>query len=148
VELLLWWLLLFGLWLLTLSSVSVAESVVAAVLALLCAFVARAGRRASRVGWRPQLAWLTWFALLPIVLCMDTVRLFVGTVTRNLPQRLEEVELPDDRSAARGDARRAAAVLALSATPGSVVLDAAPDRPLVLHVVVSGRPRLDKRIGR
>jgi multisubunit Na+/H+ antiporter MnhE subunit len=148
VEIAVWWVLLFGLWMLTLSSVSVAESVTAAVAALLCAFAARAGRRASRVGWRPRLAWLTWFAMVPVALCMDTVRLFVATVRRDLPERFDEVELPTDRPAARADARRAAAVLALSATPGSVVLDAAPDRPLLLHVVVSGRPRLDERIGR
>lgn len=149
-EIAVWWLLLFGLWLITLSSMSVAEAVTAAVVALLCAVVARAGRRASKVDWRPELAWLTWFAMVPIVLCVDTVRLFAATATRgrNIPQRFEKLELPGDRSDARADARRAAAVLALSATPGSVVLDAAPDRPLVLHVVVSGRPRLDERIGR
>lgn len=152
VEVLAWWPLLFGLWLLTLSSMSVAESVTAAIAALLCAVIARAGRRASRVRWRPRPAWVRWFALVPAAVCADTVRVF-GVAARMVfgrpaPQRWRRIELPAERSIARADARRAAAVLALSAAPGSFVVDASPDGPLEVHTVVSGPPRIDDQVQR
>lgn len=151
-EVLAWFALLFGLWLLTLSSVSVAESVVAAICAAVCAVIARAGRRASRVRWRPDPAWLRWFALVPAAVCADTVRVFAVAarmlVGRPVSEQWTEVNLPVERSAARSDARRAAAVLALSTPPGSFVADAAPGGPLVVHRLVSGPPRIDERVGR
>jgi multisubunit Na+/H+ antiporter MnhE subunit len=152
VEVLAWCPLLFGLWLLTLASVSIAESIAAGISAVLCAVIARAGRRASRVRWHPDPGWLRWFALLPIAICVDTVRVFAIAVRmafgRPAPQRWDRIELPADRSTARADARRAAAVLALSTAPGSFVVDAPPDGPLLVHTLVSVPPRIDERVGR
>lgn len=148
-ETVVWWVLLVGLWVLTLSSVSVAEVVVAASCALPCAALATAGRQVSGARWRPAVAWLRWFAVLPVAVCTDTWRLFVAT-----PRLIRgtgswrHIELPDDPSAARAAARRAAAVLTVSATPGTLVADTPPEKPMLVHVLVSGRPRLDDRVAR
>lgn len=151
-EVVAWCPLLFGLWLLTLSSASVAESVTAGLASLVCAVVARSGRKASRVRWRPGPGWLRWFALLPVAVCADTVRIFAVaarmTLGRAAPEQWKRIELPGDRSKARADARRAAAVLALSTAPGSFVVDSPPDEPLVVHTVVSGPPRIADRVRR
>jgi hypothetical protein len=57
VEILCWWVLLTGLWLVTLSSVSAPELLAAGLCAIPCAFTAQTARRAMNGAWRPAPRW-------------------------------------------------------------------------------------------
>ena len=140
-----WWPLLVGVWVLTLSSVSVSELAFAAAAALPCAALATAARRAIRGSWRADLGWLRWLPALVGALAADTARVLALGLrharSRQLPAGLSTVELGSS-PAGRRSGHAALAALTLSATPGSIVVDDdASDRQpeLTVHVVGGGR---------
>jgi hypothetical protein len=131
-----WWAVLTGAYAVTLSVATVPELVVGAGVAVGCAALAVAARRAAHARWSPRLSWVSWLLPLPGAIAADSLRLF-GRLLRGRPGggvvRLiaaETIGEPPDRAAFR----RAYRTVVLSASPGSVVLDWPADgSPLVLH---------------
>jgi multisubunit Na+/H+ antiporter MnhE subunit len=143
-----WWAVGIGLWLLTLSSVSTQELVAAVVTGLPCAVMAVLARRAVRGPLRPRPAWLRWSLPVPVAVLTDSVRVLAvaagALLGRRIPDGdLRRVALPRDRDATDWQNRQAAAVVLVSASPGTVVLDVDPDSgEALVHELASGRPDL------
>lgn len=157
-EVLAWWAVLVGIWLTTLSSPSSSELGISVASGLACALVAVPVRRALRAKWHPQPSWVQWLLPLPAAVLADTVRLFVlafrprrttGGGDDPKDGELSEIRLPVDDDPHRAGIRRALASLALSATPGTYVVDSRPeDNVLIVHSLGSGAPRLDEVVSR
>jgi multisubunit Na+/H+ antiporter MnhE subunit len=152
IETLLWWSVLFGLWLLTLSILTPAEILAGAVVALPCAAVAPVARHAVGASWRPRLRWLRWLVPLPAAVIADTGRLGAVLLRRRRADgrergRARELRLPKQADPRLAETQRALAALVLSLAPGSFVIDPVGDQ-LRVHVLVSGAPRLEKVVGR
>jgi multisubunit Na+/H+ antiporter MnhE subunit len=156
VEVLTWWSLLVGVWVLTLSSVATSEMLAATGSALPCAVAATAAREVTGGHWRPSPAWIRWFVRLPVAVVADTGRLLVAAA-RNVaagdrdrdPGELRTIPIagggPDDAYAAR----QALATFAVSFTPGTFVADVDPDHAVLLvHVLASGRPSMAEAVRR
>lgn len=141
-----WWIVLWGVWTLTLSSVTFQESVIAAAATLPAAAAAVATRRVERVAWRPAWSWAKWAMVWPVAVVADTGRVLVAAVRRR-PGEFTEIDLPDE-TGRRRTARRAFAALTLSATPGTVVVDVPPEPRFTVHVLTRGRPRLERWVTR
>jgi hypothetical protein len=117
VETAVWWAVLVGIWLTTLSSVDGQDLVLAAVLAVPCAIVATLVRRAYGGRWRPARAWtLPW----------QVLRGCAALVSR----RAELREIPVR------PIRKAIKTVVVSASPNTVVLD---DKDDSLRVHALGR---------
>jgi multisubunit Na+/H+ antiporter MnhE subunit len=153
-EVALWWAACVGTWLLTLSSVNTAELVAAVAAGLPCAVVAVLARRAVRGPLSPRAAWLHWLLPVPVAVLADSARVLAvaagALVGRRIPEGdLRRVTLPRDRSAGAWQNRQAAAVILVSASPGSVVLDVDVDSgEALVHVLTTGRPDVLKAVQR
>jgi len=153
-ETVVWWAVGIGVWLLTLSSVSAPDVVAAVVAALPCAVLAVAARRAVEGSWAPQLRRLRQVLPLPVAVGADTVRLLgrAAAVLAGHPipaGDLREVHLERDRGAERWAAHQATAVALVSASPGSVALHVDEKTgQLLLHMLGSGRPRMEEVVRR
>jgi multisubunit Na+/H+ antiporter MnhE subunit len=140
VEVLVWWAVLTGVWVSTVSTVTTPDLVVGAVCAVPCAVVALLARRALRSRWRVHPAALRRLPAVVVGAVTDTVRVLLG---RTDHPRVREVVLPEvggGRDPAAQETYRALATIAVAATPGSVVLDERGRRALVVHALGSGRP--------
>ncbi len=145
-----------GLWLLTLSSVSWPDLVLAAACGLPCAVAARAGRRAAGGRWRPRLRWLAWLGPLAAAIPADLARLFLlasrpgaGGAGNGAPGRFGQITMPRGEPVPVASARHALATLAISASPGSLVIDSDPAAGTMdEHALGSGRPHLDQVVAR
>lgn len=157
-EVLAWWVVLVGIWLSTLSSPNSQELGVAVASSLVCALAAVPVRRALPAKWRPQLGWVRWLLPLPAAVLADMVRLFGLALAprRALPGggeskdgELSEIHLPQDDDPHRAGIRRALASLAVSATPGTYVVDSrSEDNVLIVHSLGSGTPSMDEVVSR
>lgn len=148
-ELLWWWGVCVGVWLLTLSSVGAAELAVAALCGLPCAVAGRAGRIAVGGTWHPRARWVWWPVPLAVVAVADAARVLLVPLRRprrgESPGELAELHLPGGESPDTAATRRALAILAVSATPGTFVVDSDPERGvLVTHSLVRGRPGIGR----
>ena len=148
-EIVWWWAAAVAIWALTLSSVPPQELITAAICGLPCAIAARAGRKAVGGRWHPRLRWTAW--LLPLLLAVptDAIRMLAGTirwlVTRQVPGELRELQMPAGEPPDVAAARHAMAVLTISATPGTFVVDSDPEEDkIVIHTLVSGSPHLER----
>ncbi|MGT2463267.1 hypothetical protein [Sinomonas atrocyanea] len=131
-------------WLATASTVTVTETLIAAAVALVCAVLARLARRALPFRARPGREWLGWGATVPLAAVADLVRL-PGWLRSGQPEQLREAAMPT--GGARQTGWRAGGIVALSATPGTVVVASDPDSGAVtVHSVTSGWPRLDEQV--
>jgi multisubunit Na+/H+ antiporter MnhE subunit len=151
VEVTAWWAVLVLVWLASLNSFAYAEAIVAAVLAVPCALAARQARLAAKQSLRLRARWARWLLRLPWTVVHDTVAMLVLALR---PERTDEDDFSDVRLAGRSGEREragweAAATTVLSATPGSIVVDAGPhhDR-LVVHSVPIPRTSLREAVTR
>jgi multisubunit Na+/H+ antiporter MnhE subunit len=149
VEALVWWVVLFGVWTATLSTFPLPELVAGAAAALACAVAAIGGRRAVDGAWRVRPRWLRWLLPLPVAVCTEAGRLLTVPFRRNARQRavgrIREIALAPESDGTVAEAHRALATTALATTPGTFVLDTRPDdHVLVVHSLVTGRPRMDE----
>lgn len=152
-EVLFWWAACAGIWLLTLSSVSLPELLVAAGCALPCAVLAVTARRAVRGSWPLQPDWLRWLPPLPVAVVADGVRVLgrgAGVLIGRVPTgELRTVQLHRDRAAGRWRTRQALATVLVTATPGTVVLDVAEDSgEMRVHALGAGRPSMEEVVRR
>lgn len=121
-----WWLVLLGLYVALISTLSIAELVVGALVAAIAAAVALLTARAFDVdATLPAFRW-RWLLSFPVDAGIDVARL-TRRVVSCLPGRRttagwwDTAELPDD--AGPTEAVRAYAVLVVSLTPASYVVD-------------------------
>ncbi|WP_433623812.1 Na+/H+ antiporter subunit E [Nocardia sp. CA-120079] len=140
-----WWVVLVLLWLATLTTFGLQELVAAAVLALPAAFAGRVGRIAVQGNWRlpdrvPQL-----LAALPGAVVRDSWAALLIAARGRPVGRFEEDELAAEADAQRRAGRAALITGVLSATPGSLVIDAEDD--LLLHVLAMPATRLRRMFG-
>jgi multisubunit Na+/H+ antiporter MnhE subunit len=152
VEITAWWASLAGVWLVTLNSYSVAELITAAVLAAPCAIAARAGRRAAGLRWQVSLRRSRWLLALLWAVGHDVVvvlSLALRRRTREGDDEFRTVPLSREHSDAARAGREAVITAVLSATPGTVVVDAneAHDE-LLVHAMPTGRTRLERELSR
>ncbi|MCE3553275.1 Na+/H+ antiporter subunit E [Pseudonocardia sp. RS11V-5] len=139
-----WWVVLTGVWAVTVSPMTVPDMVVGAACAVPCALVAVPARRALRSRWRVDPAALRWLPAVALGAVTDTVRVLLG---RPAPPRVREVVLAEvggGRDPAAQDTYRALATIAIAATPGSVVLGERGRRGLVLHELGRSRPEVSE----
>jgi hypothetical protein len=128
VKTLAWWVVLAVGWTATLPVLAGQEVLAGIVGALVAAIVAAAAGRLVGGDWRPDHRWLLWTARLVPAVLADTVRLLLRAVPRLLRDRRWDGELRRARHvvgepAPRASARRALGTLAMSAAPGSLVVD-------------------------
>lgn len=146
----LWWSAVgFGVWLLTLSTVTGEDLLVAAGCAVPCGVAARAARSAMAGRWRLHPRWSWWLLPLVAAVVTETLRLWWAALRRrgDLGGELRPVHLPDGTD--DWDGREAFASLVLSAPPGTYVVTADPDeRTMLEHAVVSGPPEMEAVVTR
>lgn len=142
-EVVTWWLVLVLLWLATLNSFSFADLITAAVLALPCAPAARAARRSAGEHWTFRPKWMRWLVALPVSIVRDTAGVLWLAVRPGGDDQFTRVPLPHHPDGGQ----EAAATAVLSATPGSVVVDAEDDT-LLVHRVPTGSDRLERELRR
>lgn len=139
------------LWLVTVSTITVTELIVAAATSAACGTFATAARRITGLRARPTRAWLRWAALVPVQAVTDTARLVAWLATgaheRSETDATAELHVAAGTSPVAVGAR-AAVVGMVSATPGSVALDADDGGRLLVHRLVGGWPELDERVTR
>lgn len=145
-EVLGWWAVLVLLWLATLTTFSPQELIAAAVLALPAASAARVGRLAVHGHWRlphriPQLS-----AALACAIVRDSWAALLIAARGRPVGRFAEDELEVEADAWRRAGRAALITSVLSATPGSLVIDA-DDNDLLLHVLAMPATRLRRLVG-
>jgi multisubunit Na+/H+ antiporter MnhE subunit len=147
VEVTAWWVVLVLVWIATLATVTVQELVVAGVLAVPCAYLARLGRQAVGVSWPMRASWLRWLLRVPWAVLHDTVAVALLAARPDRPQddRFREIPLSDQDGPSTGAAREAAATLVLSAAPGSVVVDV-HDHHLLVHELPISDTGLDRAV--
>jgi hypothetical protein len=133
IEIGLWWVVLTACELMLVSAVDRYELLVAVLLGLAGAVVASLARTAQQSSWRLGSGWLAWLPLLPGRVLADTAGVLLAAA-RGESGSWREVPVADaQRDDARGRAARALGAIALSLSPGSVVVDVDP---------ASGRARL------
>ncbi|GBE66459.1 hypothetical protein MFM001_29210 [Mycobacterium sp. MFM001] len=138
-EILAWWVATTVFWIATLTSFTAAELAVAVGATLPCAVAARSARRANRGRWRFRVGWLRWAATVLRDVPVQTVQAWAYVLMRRRRGVISAVPLPAEPDPV-ANARRALAVLAFAATPGTVVLDC--DSQVLLHRIRPGTGRL------
>jgi multisubunit Na+/H+ antiporter MnhE subunit len=152
-ELLFWWAAATGIWLLTLSSMSLPEVLFAVGCALPCAVLTVMARHAVRGSWPVQPGWLRWLLPLPAAVAADTVRV-LGRGAAVLAGRrpggnIRTVRLHRDRAAGRWRTRQAWASMLVTAAPGTVVVDVDEDSgEMRLHDLGAGAPAMEEAVRR
>ncbi|MGY4099895.1 Na+/H+ antiporter subunit E [Nocardia sp. R16R-3T] len=145
-EVLAWWAVLVLLWLATLTTFSVQELIAAAVLAWPAACAARVGRIAVQGNWRRPDRIAQAMAALPGAIVRDSWAALMIAARGRPVGRFEEDELDAEADARRRAGRAVLITAALSAPPGSLVIDADADR-LLLHVLATPPTRLRRIFG-
>ena len=144
-EIVLWWAAGTVFWLATASTITAVEAAVAALVSLVGAVLARMARRAMPFELTVRRVWLRWAAMVPVAAVADALRL-ARWLPGEQPAEVREGHLPADQGPA-GVGWRAGGVVALSATPGSVVVDADPASGRVLvHSLADGWPGLGQEV--
>ena len=150
VETVLWSAALLGVWLLSLSAVSGEDLWVGSACAVVCGMVAVGVRRAIKGRWSVPTA-LSFTARrmlpLPLAIVFDTAGVLAASVRRTRRRgRLTTVELSARGGGARATTRRAIATVLISASPGSIVVDADPKTGvLIVHSFGQTGPSLPDR---
>ena len=141
-----WWAVGVGVWLVTLNTYSIAELITAAVLAVPSAVAARAGRRAAGLRWRVDPRWSRWLVALPSSIAHDLV-VALSLVVRHGDDEFRSLPLPKEPTEAARTAREAVTTAVLSATPGTVVVEAneAHDE-LLVHALPGDHTRLEREL--
>lgn len=151
-EILVWWALMVGVWVATLSGTTIPEIVSATAAGFLSALAAVAARRATRNRWSVDLRWLRWLPVFVASVAADTAAVF-GLALRHIRSRDVHGDFNDvplfTRTSASDDSHRAFATLTLSSTPGSVVYNADPEQHrLFVHTIVDTPPDLEGTVSR
>lgn len=120
-----WAVVAVGIWLATLSSVTLPETCFALGAGAVCGIAAWAARGALGGSWRVRMRWLWWLLPLSVSILVETGELVRMALTRPHGGRLAVYDFSDE-PAERLIGREAVGTIALSATPGTVVADCDP----------------------
>jgi multisubunit Na+/H+ antiporter MnhE subunit len=129
IELLVWWCVSVGVWMVSLSAYSGQDLVVAVACGLACAVLAVLTRRAVRADARPPAAALRWLAVLPWSVVLDAARVLAlpwRPGARSDAGTFRRLPLHPTGSSPAAVGRRATASMLVSSTPGSIVVDVDP----------------------
>jgi hypothetical protein len=141
IEAVCWAAVCVGIWLLTLSVITGQEIIVACAAAALCGAAAVGGRRVVGGHWAFRPGWLGWLVKLPVSAVIEAAQV-LWSALRGRGGEEVTVQLPEDESEQVSASRRGFGAVALSASPGSYVVDADPDRcRLLVHRLGGGAPR-------
>jgi multisubunit Na+/H+ antiporter MnhE subunit len=145
-----WWVVSVCVWMLSLSAYSGADMMAAVLAGLPCALTAVAARRAVRGHWRPGWELLAALAALPGSVARDSVVVLLLPWTRRRVGAggLREIDLHAVGESSAANGRRAVGLILLSASPGSYVVEADPDRGTAVIHAVSGGSRLERVLTR
>ena len=146
VEVVIWFVLLTGGYLVFVGPVTGLEAVVGATVAATSAVMAVLARSAERLRDRPMIRWLSWLLPLPAAVLTDTGRL-AGLLLRRLAGRgpagqtgaggFTQIRLGPCDDVHR-PAQRALAMWVVSFAPGSFVVDADHERGVLTVHRISG----------
>lgn len=140
-----WGVVASGVWLATLSSITLPEALFAMGAALPCALAARATRRVLGSRWTFDARWL----LLPVAVVVTAWAEFVPVITAALHGRSGQIRRQSMEPSGEAYAEGRAAVfgVALSATPGSLVIHDDPaHRQFEIHRLASAGHTIDALI--
>jgi hypothetical protein len=150
IEIAVWWVALTACELMLISAVDRYELLAAVLLALACAVVASLARTAQPSSWRLRLDWLGWLPLLPARIVVDTFHVLVAAAKgeKGTWRTTPVGGATGHDASARG--ARALGAMALSMSPGSVVVDVDPTSGAArLHALGSGGgSSLEKAVAR
>jgi multisubunit Na+/H+ antiporter MnhE subunit len=150
-ELLVWWCVSVGVWMVSLSAYSGQDLVVAVACGLPCAGMAVLTRRAVRADARPPAAALRWLAVLPWSVVVDAVRVLAlpwRPRARSSAGSFRRLPMQATGSSPRAVGRRAAASLLVSSTPGAYVVDVDPGSGTALVHAVGPASPIERQVTR
>jgi hypothetical protein len=140
----LWWLVLFGLWVVIQGTNEAMELAAGAGAAALAATFAEFARRQGLLAFSPEPAWvlkavrLLWrlpyeFGVVTVALVLDVLRV------RRVRSEWAAGRLPGGRYASMAAGNRAAALVAENAAPNTMAIDAEGGAEALKHDLVPGR---------
>lgn len=143
-----WWGVSFGVWLISLSALSDQELLVAALASLPCGFAAYGVRRVVGDSWRFRGSWYSALPFLPVSMFSDAAQVLTASVTGRRGT-FRQVSTGFVGPSGEAKTRRALAILIVSTTPGSYVLDIDPDSgQMLVHTLAPRGPDLAERAAR
>lgn len=149
VELLVWWGVTTGVWIVSLSAFASQDLVAALACGVPCAVMAVLARRAVRLAARPPAQMLRWLAALPWSIAVDTVRVLAlpwRPRGRTSAGEFRRMPIGPSGESAPAVGRRAVAALLMSATPGAYVVDVDPDTGTALVHAVGPRSLIERQV--
>lgn len=147
-EVLGWAVVACGVWVATLSGVTLPELCIAVVASVPCGVLARAGRRALGASWRFRPRWALWVFPVGASVVAELVQLLRPSARHPQEGRYATLALPAE-PAELAAGREALGTLALCATPGIMVADCDPERQeMTIHVLATAGPKVEERIQR
>lgn len=145
-----WAAVCLAVWLLTLSSVTSQDLLVASLSAVVCGVAAVGGRIAVGGRWTVRRGWLRWPLKLVVSAPVETVQT-IWAAARRRPGKRTTVRLPEREPKYVSASRRGIGTVLLSASPGSYVIDDQPhEREMYVHRLGRGAPdavRIDMERG-
>ena len=130
----LWSLVVLGIWLLTLSALSWGELVVGSACSVAVGVIAIAAQRAVGVSWKPTVASLRPFLVLPFAIASDAVQVLSLLVRRRRDSgQFGTIETGEAGSSPQVSTRRALATVGTTATPAAIVVDVDDQGVMTLH---------------
>lgn len=151
IEVVFWWAVCLGIWLVSLSAVSGQELLVSVLVSLPCGVLAMLARVASSNSWGFRPAWIRSAAVVPFAIVSDAFQVLFQ-VLRSPTRTGEFVKIPIDGGAGEGrraEGRRAVATLLTTITPSSVVADVDPDTgEALVHVIAVRGPHMERLAAR
>ena len=140
-----------GLWVLTLSAFPKDDLALAMGCGLVIGLTATLSRQAIRGDWQPKMRWVTWLGAVGGGVFIDTAKVFAAAGRRLLGRSSDvnesELRLPADQRANMRRARSALGVIAVSATPATVVIDADESARLIrVHHLGHGQELVERAV--
>lgn len=147
-EVLLWWGLAYGVWLISLSAISTPEYIVGALCALPCGVAAAGARWAVEGSWTLRPGWLLPLTTVPLAVVCDAAQVLAAPWHRGQPGGDFHTGMTAAKgSSPVGKSRQAIAVALVSLTPGSYVLDVDPESgEMLVHSLARRGPRLERMV--
>lgn len=145
-ELLFWEVIGVGVWMASLSAFSAHELVVACGCAVPAAVAATGARRALRGAWRLPVDAFRWVAMWPGAIVADAGRVLTLPLRDRGGGRLRTVDFAAPGTGSGPAGRRAAAIVALSATPATVVVATDEEAGTALVHAVGPVSRLERAL--
>jgi multisubunit Na+/H+ antiporter MnhE subunit len=129
-----WWMLTFAAWLASVPAITASELLIGGISSLCCSVAAPWVRRANDGSWKPQRTWIRWLPMMLWQLPGDTWQVWRRALMRSTNDgRWVRLDFPEESQHVSAT-RRAIALLALGATPATVVVESDPEEnALVIH---------------